>query len=54
MTNSFGVNGAYRYKPDISFTGFYQNSVTQFLDEGGTEVLSYYRRPRNLQLAARS
>lgn len=37
VTNSLAVNGAYLYKPDISFAGSYQNSVTQFLDEGGTE-----------------
>ena len=35
ITNSFGVKGSYLYKPDVSFTGFYQNSVTQLLDEGG-------------------
>ena len=38
VTNSFGVNGSYLYRPDVSFTGFYQNTVAQFLDAGGTEV----------------
>jgi hypothetical protein len=38
ITNSFGVNGSYLYRPDVSFTGFYQNTVAQFLDAGGTEV----------------
>lgn len=38
LTNSFEANGAYLYKPDVSFAAFYRNSVAQFLDEGGTEV----------------
>ncbi len=38
ITNSFGVNGSYLYRPDVSFTGFYENTVAQLLDAGGTEV----------------
>ena len=38
ITNSFGINGSYLYRPDVSFTGFYRNTVAQFLDAGGTEV----------------
>jgi hypothetical protein len=38
VTNSFEANGSYLYRPDVSFTGFYRNSVAQFLDAGGTEV----------------
>ena len=38
ITNSFGAHGSYLYRPDVSFTGSYQNTVAQFLDAGGTEV----------------
>jgi len=38
LINVFSVRGSYLYRPDVSFTGGYTNTFTNFIDQGGNEL----------------
>ena len=38
ISNSFSLQGSYLYAPDVSFTGGYVTTYTNFIDQGGSDV----------------
>jgi hypothetical protein len=38
LTNFFALQSSYLYRPDVSFTGGYTNTYTNFIDQGGNEL----------------
>jgi hypothetical protein len=36
--NNFFLQGSYRYRPDISFTGAYQNNFVDYINQGGSDL----------------
>ena len=38
LINVFSLRGSYLYRPDVSFTGGYTNTYTNFIDQGGNEL----------------
>jgi hypothetical protein len=43
LTNQFSLLGTYLYAPDITINGGYANIVTNYLDQGGTDLSQYMR-----------
>jgi hypothetical protein len=43
--NNFFLQGSYRYRPDISFTGAYQNNFVDYINQGGSDLYQtiYFR-----------
>jgi hypothetical protein len=38
LTNLFSFQASYLYRPDVSFSGGYTNTYTNFIDQGGNEL----------------
>ena len=38
LINYFSLQGSYLYRPDVSFSGGYTNTYTNFIDQGGSEL----------------
>jgi hypothetical protein len=38
ITNFFSFQASYLYRPDVSFSGGYTNTYTNFIDQGGSEL----------------
>jgi hypothetical protein len=36
--NNFSLQGSYRYRPDVSFTGGYQNNFVDYINQGGWDL----------------
>jgi hypothetical protein len=43
LTNDFSLLGTYLYTPNITISGGYANYVTNYLDQGGTDLSQYVR-----------
>ena len=38
ISNDFSLGGSYLYRPDVSFTADYRNTMTRYIDQGGSDT----------------